>query len=665
MTQKIHGGLHRLLGLIIVMMSFLGFGSAQTSIGNCQALADINSNLWGNYILTGNLDCTASGNSIMIWSEVAPFEWIFDGGEHTITIDIDSTEEYIGLFRHTNAANISDLTVSGSVISTFDPPMFGDGEVWVLAGLASATTFDNVHSMWTVIGLYRNIWGLIWHTVNSSIIKNSSSSATINATGANEVWGLIGRSDNTTISGSYALGDVRGGLRVGGLVGIGDGNTVTQSYARGNVDADYAAGGLFGRTFTTNITDSYAHGYVHVRDGEAAGLIGFVDSTTITNSYAIGNVTGSTYDFGGLVANSQWGSNIESNSFWDRESSEMTNSLFWASMSTAEMKDSSTFTGAGWDFDTIWGISGALNHGYPYLLAIPPLPDDTTTPDTFITFAGGDAVDSSGATFEFLANEDSTFECSIDDGVTIEDFAPCVSPYTRNGFLQGQHIFYVRAVDTADNADPTPASRTWTIADSEEILSVTPTDGAINVATDATIVVTFAQPVLLSITVSTGPCDGSWSMCPQLDGVWSSGNTVLTYTRTDEDFHNNTSYSIQISENNGIVWHQLYSWSFTIVSTPVPSGSVGWGGGSVIIDHCPFGDTSGSYYDRQCWTDLVEKIVAKLTNDWADRSSEKVQWMLATLTLLNNKIQAIDAVSPSMKELFKNIVEALIAHYNQ
>lgn len=178
-------------------------------------------------------------------------------------------------------------------------------------------------------------------------------------------------------------------------------------------------------------------------------------------------------------------------------------------MSTAEMKDISTFTGALWDFDTIWGISGGLNSGYPYLLAIPPLPDDTTAPDTFITFAGGDAVDSSGATFEFLANEDSTFECSIDDGVTIEDFAPCVSPYTRNGFLQGQHIFYVRAVDTADNADPTPASRTWTIADSEEILSVTPTDGAINVATDATIVVTFAQPVLLSITVSTGPCDGS------------------------------------------------------------------------------------------------------------------------------------------------------------
>ncbi len=179
-------------------------------------------------------------------------------------------------------------------------------------------------------------------------------------------------------------------------------------------------------------------------------------------------------------------------------------------MSTAEMKDISTFTGAGWDFDTIWGISGALNSGYPYLLAIPPLPDDIEAPDTFIAFAGGDAVDAPSATFEFLSNEDPvTFECSIDDGVTIEDFAPCVSPYMRTGFVYGEHIFYVRAVDTADNADPTPASRTWTIADSEEIVSVTPADGASNVATDTTIVVTFAQPVSLNININAGPCDGS------------------------------------------------------------------------------------------------------------------------------------------------------------
>lgn len=226
-------------------------------------------------------------------------------------------------------------------------------------------------------------------------------------------------------------------------------------------------------------------------------------------------------------------------------------------MSTAEMKDSSTFTGAGWDFTDVWGISGALNSGYPYLLAIPPLPDDTTAPETIITFAGGDTVDSPSATFEFISNEDPvTFECSIDDGVTIEDFAPCVSPYTRTGFLYGEHIFYVRAVDPAQNPDTSPASRTWTIADSEEIVSVTPADGETNIATDATIVVIFAQPVSLDMNINAGPCDGSGGMCPVLDGVWSSGNTVLTYTRADEDFHNDTNYSIQITENNGIVWHQ-------------------------------------------------------------------------------------------------------------
>jgi len=168
------------------------------------------------------------------------------------------------------------------------------------------------------------------------------------------------------------------------------------------------------------------------------------------------------------------------------------------------------FTDAGWDFDTIWGISGALNHGYPYLLAMPPLPDDTTAPDTFITFAGGNAVDSPNATFEFISNEDMvTFECSIDDGVTIEDFVPCTSPYTRTGFVYGDHIFYVRAVDAADNIDISPASRTWTIAESEEIVSVTPADGATNVATNTNIVVIFAQPVLLDITIASGPCDGS------------------------------------------------------------------------------------------------------------------------------------------------------------
>lgn len=43
---------------------------------------------------------------------LTPFEGTFDGQGNTITVDINSAEDYVGLFRHTNAASISDLTVA-------------------------------------------------------------------------------------------------------------------------------------------------------------------------------------------------------------------------------------------------------------------------------------------------------------------------------------------------------------------------------------------------------------------------------------------------------------------------------------------------------------------------------------------------------------------------
>ena len=113
----------------------------------------------------------------------------------------------------------------------------------------------------------------------------------------------------------------------------------------------------------------------------------------------------------------------------------MPTSLFGEGKSTPEMKNISTFS--GWDFETIWGISGTLNDGYPYLLTIPPAgPGDTTAPDTLITSATADSIDSSTATFVFTTNEEpSTFECSLDDGIIVEDYAPCTSPYVRSNLM--------------------------------------------------------------------------------------------------------------------------------------------------------------------------------------------------------------------------------------
>jgi hypothetical protein len=85
---------------------------------------------------------------------------------------------------------------------------------------------------------------------------------------------------------------------------------------------------------------------------------------------------------------------------------------------------------------------------------------DTTPPETTITSGPSGTTNSTSATFEFSANEPSTFECSLDDG----GFATCSSPESYTGLGEGSHSFRVRATDAAGNTDPTAAEQGWTVA---------------------------------------------------------------------------------------------------------------------------------------------------------------------------------------------------------
>jgi hypothetical protein len=102
---------------------------------------------------------------------------------------------------------------------------------------------------------------------------------------------------------------------------------------------------------------------------------------------------------------------------------------------------------------------------------------DTTSPETQITSAGdsstganvqnGITMPTSSISFTFTGTDDDAatpiarFECSI-DGLAA---ALCKSPVNllNNNLTPGNHTFQVRAVDTSGNADPTPASFSWTI----------------------------------------------------------------------------------------------------------------------------------------------------------------------------------------------------------
>src|SRR5262249_24398633 len=62
--------------------------------------------------------------------------------------------------------------------------------------------------------------------------------------------------------------------------------------------------------------------------------------------------------------------------------------------------------------------------------------------------------------FQFTSTDTgATFECRVDGAA----FAACASPFATAALTEGVHTFDVRAIDAAGNADPTPATFTWTL----------------------------------------------------------------------------------------------------------------------------------------------------------------------------------------------------------
>jgi hypothetical protein len=95
-----------------------------------------------------------------------------------------------------------------------------------------------------------------------------------------------------------------------------------------------------------------------------------------------------------------------------------------------------------------------------------PTPDsrsftvDTTAPQTTIDSGPAGPTADPSPTFAFSASEPGvTFAYRLDGGA----FYPCSSPHTVSALADGTHTFEVRAVDGLGNADPTPASRTFTL----------------------------------------------------------------------------------------------------------------------------------------------------------------------------------------------------------
>jgi hypothetical protein len=84
---------------------------------------------------------------------------------------------------------------------------------------------------------------------------------------------------------------------------------------------------------------------------------------------------------------------------------------------------------------------------------------ETQPPDTTITSGPAGLTNDATPTFAFSSSEPGTFQCRVDAA----QFVACSSPFTTGTLTDGSHTFEVRAIDTANNADPSPAARNWTI----------------------------------------------------------------------------------------------------------------------------------------------------------------------------------------------------------
>ena len=93
---------------------------------------------------------------------------------------------------------------------------------------------------------------------------------------------------------------------------------------------------------------------------------------------------------------------------------------------------------------------------------------DESPPNTILTEKPALVSPNRSATFTFTAIDDQTppqfaeYECRLDSRDP-DMWLECFNPAVYGNLTSGTHTFEVRALDVAENMDPTPARYTWTV----------------------------------------------------------------------------------------------------------------------------------------------------------------------------------------------------------
>ncbi len=246
------------------------------------------------------------------------FKGTFDGGGYVVSNLMINREgnwsKYqadIGLFG----------AISGAVIQRIgltDASVTGRSYVGGLVGYATeGSLVMDSYVTGDIVGLGNEVGGLIGRAEGSTVTGSFAQAFVLGLDGA-QIGGLVGwAKDNSLITESYAAGVVNGEVWVGGLVGDLTSSVVSSSYATSSVAGDTDIGGLVGVAYGT-IENSYAMGIVS-GNSSVGGLVGY-NAGTIVSSYVSGTVPDSGSNIGRLVGRGTASSNVTA-SYWNTETS--------------------------------------------------------------------------------------------------------------------------------------------------------------------------------------------------------------------------------------------------------------------------------------------------------------------------------------------------------
>jgi len=300
-----------------------------------------------------------------------PFSGVFDGNNHKISnFSYESSEgSNIGLFGYVSGENaeIKNLGLIEPNIHVEEAGYY----VGSLVGCLGDGIISGCYARGGSVSGRECIGGLVgdMRKASASTVAYCYSSAVVSGT-YRDVGGLMGRNNQGSVSRCYCTGSVSGGDYVGGLVGRNNEGIVSECYSSSSVSGGYCVGGLvainhfdgFGTPGV--VTNCYATGSVWAGD-YAAGLVANNYCSRISNCYSIGYVSGDGVG-GGLVATT--GGCLSAKciaSFWDKQTSKFPFGYQGIPKTTVDMQTRSTFTGAGWDFGSVWDMCDGMN--YPRL----------------------------------------------------------------------------------------------------------------------------------------------------------------------------------------------------------------------------------------------------------------------------------------------------------